>query len=128
MDTTKPGPPGSRILFPLAVLEVKLSGIEKSPEWLDAIIDSDYVVSAYKFSKFMHGMTSQIAVTDWLGTASLSTASCRALPPWFTRPIAHLPGTSLKHWYLNPVDIEVSKLDGEQIVCHLVCVSYGLVV
>lgn len=55
MDATKPVTPGSRILFPLAVLEVKLSGIAQSPEWLNAILESDYVVSAYKFSKFMHG-------------------------------------------------------------------------
>ena len=57
MDATKPLPQGSRILFPLAVLEVKLSGIAQSPAWLDAILESNYVVSAYKFSKFMHGMS-----------------------------------------------------------------------
>lgn len=55
MDASKPIPPGNRILFPLAVLEVKLSGISESPEWLTNILNSDYVVNAYKFSKFIHG-------------------------------------------------------------------------
>eukprot|EP01127_Copromyxa_protea_P010564 TRINITY_DN2576_c0_g2_i1.p1 TRINITY_DN2576_c0_g2~~TRINITY_DN2576_c0_g2_i1.p1 ORF type:complete len:725 (-),score=115.42 TRINITY_DN2576_c0_g2_i1:1418-3334(-) len=99
MDTSQPVDPDSRVYFPLAVLEIKLSGIAQTPVWLESILAQKYIVSAHKFSKFIHGM------------ARLNTPKCSSIPPWFTRPIAHLPGRPLKHWYLNHVDINVTKLD-----------------
>jgi len=95
-DFSVPIDPSDRFLFPLAILEVKLSGVE-SPSWLNRIIQSSYVVPAYKFSKFIHGQS------------KLQTTNCRVLPRWFNRPIVHLPGTSLLHWYTQQNNLVIRK-------------------
>eukprot|EP00397_Hematodinium_sp_SG-2012_P020141 GEMP01020733.1.p1 GENE.GEMP01020733.1~~GEMP01020733.1.p1 ORF type:complete len:692 (+),score=153.26 GEMP01020733.1:176-2251(+) len=44
------------IRFPYAILEVKLSGVEDNPSWVQEMLNSCECTQVYKFSKFQHGM------------------------------------------------------------------------
>eukprot|EP01027_Heterolobosea_sp_BB2_P019108 GEZU01026842.1.p1 GENE.GEZU01026842.1~~GEZU01026842.1.p1 ORF type:complete len:612 (-),score=187.52 GEZU01026842.1:91-1926(-) len=64
-----PVAPSDVVMFPYAVLEVKLQ--EGSPDWVTQLVESDWVMNAAKFSKFIHG------------TAVLHPDKTRVVPYWF---------------------------------------------
>eukprot|EP01124_Arcella_intermedia_P004517 TRINITY_DN12564_c0_g1_i1.p1 TRINITY_DN12564_c0_g1~~TRINITY_DN12564_c0_g1_i1.p1 ORF type:complete len:1004 (+),score=190.43 TRINITY_DN12564_c0_g1_i1:411-3014(+) len=98
-DRTKPIHPEDRFVFPMAVLEIKLHSITDVPDWISEIVNADYVVGAYKFSKFMHG------------TAKLNGLKTNVLPVWFNRTATHVPGHPLKHWYRQSTNLMPNKMD-----------------
>ncbi len=59
------------VRFPYAILEVKLSGIDENPEWVQDMLDHCDVTQVYKFSKFQHAM------------AFLHQDKIEQLPHWF---------------------------------------------
>jgi SPX domain protein involved in polyphosphate accumulation len=103
-DITDGIPDDEFFLFPMAVLEIKLHSINETPQWLQDIVNSDYVVSAYKFSKFMHG------------TAKLFGTKTKVLPAWFNRTCTHIPGHPLKNWYRQSVQFIPNKLDFDGVL------------
>lgn len=44
------------VRFPYAILEVKLSGVDYSPPWVQDMLNTCECTQVYKFSKFQHGM------------------------------------------------------------------------
>jgi len=83
--------PANLLVFPLAVLEIKLN--DEAPKWVEELITSGYIVSAERFSKFQHGI------------ATFFGDKLPQYPHWWNNPVARTNAIYGKHWYTMKVPL-----------------------
>jgi len=93
---TKIGGDTPVVLFPMAVLSIKIQNGTTVPNWLNALMQSEYLIQSYKFGKFIHA------------TSKFNASKCKVLPGWFSNPLSHRDGHSLRHWYLTNMDVNAN--------------------